>query len=147
VLITGISGYLGSHVCFHFLKDGKYRVRGTVRSLLKRAKIDPIKNAFGHYFFSQIDLVEADLLDSASILKAAEGCQYIIHVASPAPFEIPKDEMELIKPAVEGTLSVMKAAKINGVKRVVITSSVAAIEGSKDPTKKHFGPLDWSDLD
>ena len=71
VLITGISGYLGSHVCFHFLKDGQFRVRGTVRSIKNSAKIEPIKKAFGDHFFSEIDLVEADLLDEASLIKAA----------------------------------------------------------------------------
>ena len=74
VLITGISGYLGAHVCFHFLKDGNFKVRGTVRSLSRRSKIDPLKKAFGDYFFSELEIVEADLLDEASLVKAAKGC-------------------------------------------------------------------------
>lgn len=92
VLITGISGYLGAHVCFHFLKEGNFRVRGTVRSLARRAKIDPLKKAFGDFFFAELELVEADLLDEASLIKAAEGCEYIVHTASPFPIAEPKDE-------------------------------------------------------
>ena len=66
VTITGITGYLGAHVCHHFLKDGSYRVRGTVRSKTNTSKIDPIKKAYGE-LFNQLELVEADLLDDASM--------------------------------------------------------------------------------
>ena len=79
--------------------------------------------------------------------KACAGSTFIIHTASPFPIESPRNEDELIKPAVEGTLSIMKAARANKVKRVVITSSVAAIMVSKDETKTDFSVADWSDTD
>ena len=109
VLITGVSGYVGSQVCLTFLKIGEYKVRGTVRSVNKPEKIEPLKKAFGAHF-EQLELVEADLCDEASIIKAAEGCTYIVHTASPFPLDAVKDEQILIKPAVEGTLAAMKAA-------------------------------------
>jgi nucleoside-diphosphate-sugar epimerase len=126
VTITGISGYVGALTCLCFLKNGTFKVRGTVRSLNNPEKIEPLKKAFGEYF-DKLELVEADLCDENSIIKAIQGSTYIVHTASPFPIESPSNEDLLIKPAVEGTLAVMKAAKLNKVKKVVITSSVAAI--------------------
>ena len=110
VTITGISGYLGSQVCLHFLKDGSFKVRGTVRSIAKAEKIEPLKKAFGT-LFDDLELVEADLLNEKSIMDACQGSDVIVHTASPFPLATPDDEQELIKPAVEGTLAVMKAAR------------------------------------
>ena len=126
VLITGISGYLGSHVCNEFLKDGTYKVVGSVRDKTNEKKVKPLRDAYGP-LFEQIELVELDLTNEESILKAAQGCNFIVHTASPFPSSQPKDESVLIKPAVEGTLAVMKAAHQNKCKRVVITSSCASI--------------------
>ena len=69
VTITGIAGFLGSQVCLQFLQTGQYKVRGTVRDAKKASKIDPLKKAFGG-LFDQLELVEADLLDEASLVKA-----------------------------------------------------------------------------
>ena len=63
VVITGISGYVGSQVCLSFLKNGGFRVRGTVRSTKNTAKLDPLRKAYGQELFDQLELVEADLLD------------------------------------------------------------------------------------
>ena len=71
-------------------------------------------------------MVEADLLDETSLVKACKDSNFIVHTASPVVFKV-KNEDDLIKPAVEGTLAIMKAARLNKVKRVVVTSSVAAI--------------------
>jgi nucleoside-diphosphate-sugar epimerase len=97
-----------------------------VRSINNEIKIKPLRAAFG-LNFSKLELVEADLLDSKSIEKATEGCDYVIHTASPFPIGLVKDENVLIKPAVEGTLAIMRGAQKSKVKRVVITSSCAAI--------------------
>ena len=132
VLITGISGYVGSQVCKYFLEDGTFKVRGTVRSKTNIAKISPLKVAFGD-MFDQIELVEADLLDEASLVAACKGCTYVVHTASPFVIDKPKDENDLIKPAVEGTLGICKGSAAAGVKRLVITSSVVAI-GMRDPS-------------
>merc|ERR1719464_687511 len=126
VTITGVSGYLGSQTALVFLKDGNYRVRGTVRSTSNATKIEPLKAGFGEWF-DKIELVEADLLDEASIIKACEGATYVIHTASPFLPALPEEE--LVKPAVEGTMAVMKACTQHKVKRVVVTSSVASIAG------------------
>jgi nucleoside-diphosphate-sugar epimerase len=144
VTITGISGYVGSQVCLAFLRDGTFKVRGTVRSCNNEAKIAPLKEAFGEYF-DQLELAEADLLNEQSLFKAIEGSTYVVHTASPFPIAKPKNEDVLIKPAVEGTMAVVKAAHQNRVKRVVITSSVAAIYVSKDKKQKEFTVADWTD--
>ena len=128
VVITGITGFLGSHVCDVFLKDGGFKVRGTVRDKTNEKKIAPIRKAFGENF-DQLELFEADLLKPETLDAAIEGMTYVVHTASPFPLETPKDENTLIRPAVEGTLAVMRAAHKHKVKRVVITSSVAAIFG------------------
>ena len=84
VTITGISGYVGAQTCLYFLKNGSFKVRGTVRSLNNPKKIEPLKRAFGEYF-DQLELVEADLLDEKSMIQAMEGSTYIVHTASPVP--------------------------------------------------------------
>ena len=82
VTITGVTGFIGSQIAAVFLKDGNYRVRGTVRSKTNAAKIDPLKAGLGD-LFEQLELVEADLLDEASVIKACEGATYVVHPASP----------------------------------------------------------------
>merc|ERR1719464_265425 len=136
VTITGVSGYLGSQTALVFLKDGNYRVRGTVRSTSNATKIEPLKAGFGEWF-DKIELVEADLLDEASIIKACEGSTYVVHTASPFLPQLPEEE--LVKPAVEGTLAVMKACSQHKVKRCVITSSVAAISATAKDDKPAKG--------
>lgn len=131
VTITGITGYLGAQVCLHFLKDGGFAVRGTVRDMKNEAKMEPLKVAFGKYF-DQIEFKEADLLNEKSMIAAMEGSDYIVHTASPFPMEAPRDENVVIKPAVQGTLAACKAAQINKVKKLVITSSVLAITERED---------------
>lgn len=134
VLVTGASGFLAQHVILKLLEKG-YDVRGTVRSL-KRA--DEVRSVLGKHNSkgAAIELVEADLGADKGWAEAAAGCKYVQHVASPFPTVQPKDENELIRPAREGALRVLKAAKAAGVKRVVMTSSFAAIgygHGDKRP--------------
>lgn len=99
VLITGVSGYLGSHVANVFLRDGSFEVRGTVRDMKNSKKIEPLKKAFGD-LFSILTLVEADLTNENSIIDAIAGASFVVHTASPFPLSTPKNEMELIVPAV-----------------------------------------------
>lgn len=146
VLITGVSGYLGSHVCLAFLKHGGFNVRGTVRDKSNRKKLEPLIHAFGDELFSKLELVEADLLNKESIFRAIEGCTYVIHTASPFMVRLPKDENDLIRPAVQGTMAVMRGAHMHKVQRVVITSSVASMHVTRDPNKTTFNVDDWSDL-
>jgi dihydroflavonol-4-reductase len=126
VVITGVSGFLGSTVTKQFLEDGTYTVRGTVRDTKNEKKIAPLRKAFGDRF-NDLELVEADLLKPDSITAAIEGCDFVVHTASPFVIAQPKNENDLITPAVEGTLAVMRACHKFKVKRVVITSSIATI--------------------
>jgi dihydroflavonol-4-reductase len=108
--------------------------------------MEPLKKAYGEDLFSQLELVEADLLNEESLIAACEGCTYIVHTASPFPLTPPKNEDELIKPAVEGTLAALKGAEKFGVKRVVITSSLAAVYAISPSLKKtQYSEHDWSD--
>jgi len=133
VVITGVTGYLGSRVCLQFLECDAYRVRGTVRSIRNDEKINPLKALLGQCF-DKLVLVEADLNDEASLLAACEGASYIIHTASPFHFK-----GDCIGPAVAGTSAVLKACTAHGVRKLVITSSCAAVQGPADRDKPHAG--------
>jgi dihydroflavonol-4-reductase len=125
VLVTGASGFVAQHVILRLLERG-YEVRGTLRSM-KRA--DEVRAILAKHDAraASIEFVEADLGADVGWTEAVKGCAYVQHVASPFPAVHPRDESELIRPAVDGALRVLKAAKAAGVKRVVMTSSVAAI--------------------
>ena len=143
VLISGASGFIASHCIIEMLNNG-YDVRGTLRDA---ARGEAIKATLaGHT--DRIDALEfasADLMDEASWVEAARGCDSILHVASPVPVVQPDDENEVIVPAKTGTLNVLKAASAHGIKRVVLTSSVAAVmSGSRDSGT--FTDQDWTDL-
>jgi nucleoside-diphosphate-sugar epimerase len=126
LLITGINGFIGAWVVKFALESKKYNVYGTVRNHTDKEKIEPLKKALGE-LFDELTLVSMDLEKDETVVKACENMEYILHVASPFPVESPKNEDEVIKPAVNGTLSVLKAVTGTKTKRVIITSSVAAI--------------------
>ncbi|KAJ1389970.1 hypothetical protein B484DRAFT_409155, partial [Ochromonadaceae sp. CCMP2298] len=142
VLVSGVSGFIAGWVAHGALKMG-YRVRGTVRSLAN-PKVDADLCPGSRY---KIELCEANLTDEESWTAAVEGCDYILHVASPFPLEEPKDPNDVIRPAVEGTLNVLKAASkmAKPPKRVVVTSSCAAIFGGTDPRNRVYTDDDWTD--
>ena len=126
LLITGINGYIGAWTTLYALESGEYEVRGTVRDTTNEKKIQVLKDTLGDKF-DELELVSADLLDKESLTKAADGCEYILHLASPYPLSNPKNEDEVIKPAVEGTTGILEAVKGGSVKRIVITSSCTAV--------------------
>jgi dihydroflavonol-4-reductase len=145
VLVTGASGFIGLHCVLQLLQQG-YRVRGTVRS---QARADEVREAMeanaavdlGH----RLEIVEADLTRDEGWADAVRGCTYVLHVASPFPNRAPEHEDELIKPAKEGTLRVLKAAANAGVKRVVVTSSLAAVSGGHPvDNARVYTEDDWS---
>jgi dihydroflavonol-4-reductase len=147
VLVTGASGYIAGHVVREFLEHG-YRVRGTVRSLSNPKKVAHLRE-LGESLGGLLELVEADLERDAGWKEAVAGCTFVQHVASPFPAAAPKSDDELVRPAVDGTLRVLRAAAESGcVRRVVVTSSVAAIayghgsNGSRELTEE-----DWSDAE
>jgi len=140
VLVTGITGYIGEHCAAALLREG-YEVVGTVRSL---AKADATRKAISKVAQTDnLTFVEADLLSDKGWDDAMQGCSYVLHVASPFFLKEPQNENELIAPAVDGTLRVIKAAKSAEVKRLVLTSSTFAIIAGKETGK--YGPQDWSD--
>jgi nucleoside-diphosphate-sugar epimerase len=144
VLVTGGSGFLAGWCMVELLGQG-YEVRTTVRDLGRESEVREAVSTGGQSG-EKIAVLAADLTSDEGWDEAVAGCDYVLHVASPFPPVQPKDPDELIVPAREGTRRVLNAALAAGVKRTVVTSSVAAIAGgAKTP-----GPLtedDWTDLE
>ncbi len=145
VLVTGGSGFLGGWCVIELLRRG-YTVRTTVRSLSRE---DQVRAAVG----SEVDpgdrltVLAADLTGDDGWPEAVNGCDYVLHVASPFPPKQPKDPDELIVPARDGTLRVLAMSLDAGVKRVVLTSSVAAIRLAEGAPARPLDETDWTDPD
>jgi nucleoside-diphosphate-sugar epimerase len=144
VLVTGGSGFIGSHCILQLLAAG-YRVRTTVRSLKRESDVRAMLKQGGAEPGDRLSFVAADLEKDAGWADAVAGCAYVLHVASPLPPNLPKHEDELIVPAREGTLRVLRASRDAGVKRVVLTSSFVAIGYGHKPRIKPFDETDWTD--
>ena len=143
VLVTGGSGFIGIHCIVKLLAAG-YEVRATlrdcaretdVRAMLRTAGVDPV---------DRLSFAVAHLEGDAGWAAAAAGCEFVLHVASPFPASRPSHEDELIVPAREGTLRVLRAASGAGAKRVVLTSSFAAIGYGVPPRTAPFDEKDWT---
>lgn len=150
VTITGVTGFLGSTVALTFLKEGTFRVRGTVRDKNNAAKLAPLRAGLGDLADS-MELVEADLLNKQSVIDALAGSTYVVHTASPFIIGVSEENADsLIKPAVDGTLAAMEGAKAAGAKRIVITSSCAsvmAMDPKDRPADNKFNETHWSNPD
>jgi dihydroflavonol-4-reductase len=145
VLVTGGTGFIAAHCLIQLLAAG-HDVRATVRDLAREKDLDAMLRQGGVDAGQRVTLFAADLNADAGWATAMAGCDYVLHVASPFPAAAPKDENELIAPARDGTLRVLRAARDAGVKRVVLTSSFAAIGyGLEEPTAA-FTEKDWTDL-
>ncbi len=144
VLVTGGSGFIGSHCILQLLNSG-YRVRTTVRSLDREREVRTMIQAAGADAGERLSFFEADLLSDAGWPAAVAGCDYVLHVASPFPPGLPKNEDELVIPAREGALRVLRAARDAGVKRVVLTSSFAAVGYGQEITDRPFSEENWTD--
>jgi len=149
VLITGASGYIGKHITLQLLNQG-YKVRASVRSLSKSSEV---KNAVKPHLLdsseldSRLTFVELDLEKDSGWDSALKDIDVLMHTASPFPIASPKDENELIRPAVDGTLRALKAAKNAGVNRVILTSSNAAVYGCDLPAgKSEYDETMWTDV-
>ncbi len=144
VLVTGGSGFIGAHCIIQLLQAG-YRVRATVRNLQREPEVRAMLANGGAKNADAVSFAAADLEKDTGWPEAVAGCDYVLHVASPFPTAAPKHEDELIIPAREGALRVLRAAKAAGVKRVVMTSSFAAIGYGHAPDHKlPFTEEDWS---
>jgi dihydroflavonol-4-reductase len=146
VLVTGGSGFLGGW-CIVSLLEAGHSVRTTIRDLARESEVrESVASATDPG--DRLEVVPADLTRDEGWEEAVAGCEYVLHVASPLPATQPKDADELMVPARDGTLRVLRAGLDAGVKRVVMTSSVAAIGGAA--ARKAGQTLteeDWSDPD
>ena len=144
VLITGGSGFIGSHIILQLLAAGQ-QVRTTIRNLTREGDVRAMLKAGGADPGNRLSFFAADLENDAGWREAVAGSDYVLHVASPLPPSVPKHEDELIVPAREGTLRVLRASRDAGVKRVVLTSSFAAIGYGHKVRETPFNETDWTD--
>ena len=141
VLVTGGSGFIALHCIDQLLEKG-FMVRTTIRS---ESRKDEINKAMDKYpnLDQNLEFHICDLLKDEGWEAAVDGCDYVLHVASPFILEVPSDENVLIKPAVDGTLRVLNACSKALVKKVVLTSSVAAVAYGHG-VEKTYDESDWS---
>ncbi len=144
VLVTGASGFIAKHCIAELIRQG-YSVRATLRDLAREEEtVRAIGNAGSTA--NEVKFFAADLLHDDGWDAAIAGCTYVLHVASPFPLKNPKDADEVIRPAREGAVRVLKAAAKAGVKRVVQTSSVVALTlpWPEAEAGHVFDETDWS---
>jgi len=138
VLVTGGTGYLGGHTIRRLLADG-HRVRTTVRDAGRAAEVRDIAGD------GELEVVVADLGADDGWPAAAQDADYVLHVASPFPPASPENDDEVIRPARDGAVRVLAAARAAGVRRVVLTSSFAAVGYGATP-REEYTEADWTDL-
>lgn len=146
LLITGGSGFIGSHAILQALEAG-HHVRSTLRNLRREGDVRALLASAGADAHDRLRFFAADLMHDAGWAEAATGCDYVLHIASPFPAGIPKHEDELIVPAREGALRALRAARDAGVRRVVLTSSFAAIGYGHPEQQAPFDETSWTNLD
>ena len=143
VLVTGGSGFIGSHAILRLLAEG-HDVRSTLRNLHREAEVRALLGATGE---ERLRFVAADLTADAGWAEVVAGCDYVLHIASPFPAGTPKHEDELIVPARDGALRVLRAARDAGVRRVVLTSSFAAVGYGHAERQAPFDESTWTNVD
>ncbi len=147
VLVTGGTGFLGGWCGAELVRRG-YEVRTTVRDVRRADDVRASFAAAGVEPGERLSIVAADLGADDGWAEAVAGCEYVLHVASPFPPAQPKDPDELIVPARDGALRVLRASLDAGVRRVVMTSSVAAVRHGRPPSPDApYNEDDWTDGD
>lgn len=144
VLVTGGTGFVGIHCILQLLQKG-YSVKTTLRSLKRKEEVLTMLRNGGITDFNHLSFIEADLTNDANWDEAVKSCEYVLHVASPIGLSVPKDENDMIRPAVEGTVRVLRAARDAGVKRVVMTSNFGAVGYSHTDTTQVITEESWTD--
>lgn len=144
VLVTGGNGYVGTRLIAALLRTGR-EVRATVRTTAREPELRAAVRRDGADD-SGLEIVAADLMRDDGWAAATAGCEEVHHVASPIPAVQPDDPDALIRPAREGTLRVLRAARDAGVRRTVLTSSFAAVGYTPKPGAE-FTEADWTDPD
>lgn len=144
VLVTGGTGFVGIHTILQLLQKG-YRVRTTLRSLDRKDKVLGMLKAAGIDATDRLECIAADLTKDAHWDEAVKDCVYVLHIASPIGSNIPQTEDAMIRPAVDGTLRVLKAARNGGVRRVVMTSNFGAVGYSHKDNTKPITEESWTD--
>src|SRR5689334_15407930 len=144
VLVTGGSGFIGSHCILQLLAAG-YDVRTTVRNLGRENDVRAMLKNGGAADTNRLTFFAADLEKDDGWRDAVDGCDYVLHVASPFPPAAPAHEDELIVPARDGALRVLRQARDSRVKRVVLTSSFAAIGYGRPELPRPYDESDWTD--
>ncbi|HSM87583.1 MAG TPA: aldehyde reductase, partial [Candidatus Limnocylindrales bacterium] len=142
--VTGGSGFIASHSILQLLAAG-HQVRTTVRNITRAAGVRDMLKEGGADPGDRLSFVAADLEHDAGWSDAVAGCDYVLHLASPFPAGVPRHEDELIVPAREGALRVLRAARDAGVKRVVLTSSFAAVGYGREPQTTPYNESHWTD--
>jgi nucleoside-diphosphate-sugar epimerase len=145
VLVTGVSGFIGGHIAAELLRRG-YAVRGSVRS---KARVAGVRAAMAKAGADDalLEIRQLDLLSDEGWPAAASGCRFVLHVASPFVTAKPKDPADLIRPAVQGTTRAVEAALDAGAERVVVTSSLAAVQFAPAGRDHVFTASDWTESD
>lgn len=147
ILLTGASGFIAKHVVLTLLKAGM-TVRASVRSAAREREVIAALGSDAGTVTDRLSFVHLDLMRDDGWAKAADGVDAVVHTASPFPIAQPKDAAEVIRPAVDGTLRAVRAARDAGVGRVVLTSSIAAIMRSDLPAgRDQHDETDWSRID
>ena len=146
VLVTGGSGFIAGHCLLQLLAAG-HAVRTTVRSPRREADVRAMLRVGGAEPGARLSFVAADLGADAGWAEAVAGCEHVLHLASPFPSTVPRSADELVVPAREGALRVLRAARAAGVRRMVLTSSFAAVGYGHKPRTAPFDETSWTVLD
>ena len=146
VLVTGGTGFVGAHCILQLLKKG-FNVKTTLRYINKKTEVIEMLKTGGITSFENLKFIETSLTKDDNWDEAMKGCKYVLSVASPVFFTLPEDENEMIRPAVEGIIRVLKAARNAGVKRVVMTSNFGAVGFSNKNPDTQTTEGDWTDPD
>lgn len=146
VLVTGGSGYIASWCTLALLEAG-HAVRVTVRDPAREPQLRATLTRAGADPGAKLSVVRADLTGDAGWREAVAGCDAVLHVASPTLTQVPRSDDEMVRPAIDGTLRVLTAARDAGVRRVVMTSAIGAIAYGHSPRATPFTEKDWTNVD